>query len=373
MYLGNSQIQTGMASWGVSHTRVPTESRPGHVALIGGLYEDPSAVTRGWSANPVAFDSVFNQSSHTFSFGSPDILPMFKDGALYPERVDAWSYGDEEEDFSKDAVGLDLWVLARVKELLANATRDGELDKTLRADGTVFFLHLLGLDTTGHSYRPHGPEYHRNIRVVDYVVEETVRALEKFYGGDGRTAFVFTADHGMSSKGNHGDGELDNTRTPLVAWGAGISGGGISAGHDEYSEGWGLEGARRDVEQADVAVLMVRLFASRSSSTPWADFLVAVHSDRTPYTRQLCGSSAPRLPRCFRVFQGAGCLRQCEANPRRVHREEWYVNFLAGIKLASYPNYFLGRYERGPRRLLQAVPRAGRQPRDGHEERRHAL
>lgn len=44
-----------------------------------------------------------------------------------------------------------------------------------------------------------------NIQIVDSIVRETEALFNDFFQ-DNRTAFVFTADHGMSNIGNHGDG-----------------------------------------------------------------------------------------------------------------------------------------------------------------------
>ena len=96
---------------------------------------------------------------------------MFAQGAT-PGKVDAWCYNNENLDYTKgnpekysdvltllftctDAKTLDIWVLNRLKELFQNATSDANLDTQLRSDKVIFFLHLVGLDNTGHSYRPH--------------------------------------------------------------------------------------------------------------------------------------------------------------------------------------------------------------------------
>lgn len=261
-YLRSRVLEHG--TFGVSHTRVPTESRPGHVALIAGLYEDVAAVTTGWKLNPVNFDSVFNRSRHTWSWGSPDILPMFSTGAV-PGRVTDATYGAEFEDAGRDALELDTWVFDRVKALFKEAETNAELSHSLRQDQNVFFLHLLGLDTNGHANRPYSREYLHNIQVVDQGVREITETVEKFFGDD-ETAFIFTADHGMSDWGSHGDGHPDNTRTPLIVWGAGVAKPntvkqGFAPGHEDgFSHDWHLDHVQRhDVAQADVAALMAYL------------------------------------------------------------------------------------------------------------------
>ena len=44
-------------------------------------------------------------------------------------------------------------------------------------------------------------EYQENIGLVDSGVEELVSVIEDFYHHDGRTAYVFTSDHGMTNWG----------------------------------------------------------------------------------------------------------------------------------------------------------------------------
>ncbi|KAL6899308.1 hypothetical protein ACP4OV_005966 [Aristida adscensionis] len=263
--------------WGVSHARPPTESRPGHVSLIAGFYEDPSAVTKGWKANPVEFDSVFNRSRHTISFGSPDIVPIFCSNLPHS----TWgTYPHEYEDFATetlvaDASFLDHWSFDQFQGLLNRSFDDVKLRQLLLQDKLVIFLHLLGCDTNGHAHRPYSDIYLNNVKVVDQIAESMYNLMENYFK-DNQTAYVFTADHGMSDKGSHGDGHPTNTDTPLVVWGAGVRGPKFLDYTEKPDDGfrfvddhkhdtptpqdWALEGFERvDVNQADIAPLMATL------------------------------------------------------------------------------------------------------------------
>lgn len=256
-------IITEKGSWGISHTRVPTESRPGHVALIAGFYEDVSAVTKGWKDNPVEFDSVFNRSRYVWAWGAADMVHLFTKGD-HGKRVFACTYDNDEVDFAdEDASRLDTWVFTKFEAFLASASTNKTLKHMLQQDKLVFFLHLLGLDTNGHGYNPDSMEYYENIALVDRNIKRVVQLIDEYYQEDGKTAYIFTSDHGMTDWGNHGAGNPSETETPLIAWGAGIGQTRLSGKdgyYDGYSEAWNLSLYQRvDVKQADLAPLMAVL------------------------------------------------------------------------------------------------------------------
>lgn len=229
-------------SWGIAHTRVPTESRPGHVAMLAGIYEDPSAILKGWKSNPVNFDSVINQSTNAWAWGSPDIVSIFNRDQL--PNIHIHSYDSKIEDFGKNDTGLlDTWVFQKVDNFLRfEVAKCVENCKQYYQQGNIYFLHLLGIDTAGHGYKPHSREYKNNIKLVDKNVEKISKLFNSIYN-DNLTAFIFTADHGMTDWGSHGAGTNHETEVPLVAWGAGIR----------------KNQLRRDVNQIDIAPLLASL------------------------------------------------------------------------------------------------------------------
>ncbi|XP_055319471.1 GPI ethanolamine phosphate transferase 1 [Sitodiplosis mosellana] len=244
---------------GISHTRVPTESRPGHVALIAGFYEDPSAVLKGWQRNPIDFDSVFNRSDTTYAWGSPDIISIFTKQSVNNPIV-ANAYAPEFQDVSgkSSTVRLDTWVFDKVTEFLHQDKR-----KIADKNHTVFFLHLLGLDTAGHVHKPNTVLFDTNLREVDEGISKIVALFNDRFP-DGKTAFVFTADHGMSNKGAHGAGTAHETETPIIAWGAGVNYWKNLDHHDTQHETIinDVRVPRFDIKQADATPLMSSLIGT---------------------------------------------------------------------------------------------------------------
>lgn len=106
--------------------------------------ERPQSLIELWPMELIPLATVFNQSVHSWLFGSPDIVPMF---AQYP-HVEEYHYQPEEEDFAaadgdnfvsfncgmeelmtdNDAASLlDIWVFRKVVSMF----RDAELNATL--------------------------------------------------------------------------------------------------------------------------------------------------------------------------------------------------------------------------------------------------
>uniref|UniRef100_A0A1A9VDD4 GPI ethanolamine phosphate transferase 1 n=1 Tax=Glossina austeni TaxID=7395 RepID=A0A1A9VDD4_GLOAU len=205
---------------GISHTRVPTESRPGHIALIAGFYEDPSAVTRGWKENPIEFDTIFQHARRTYAWGSHDILRIFNKSSRrdVEGRLTFDAYNHELDFWGKvKSYELDKWVFSRVEDFLKRKRKILQ-----KVDKVYFFLHLLGLDTAGHIHKPQTALFLENLFITEAGIYKIYRLFEQIFE-DQKTAYILTSDHGMTDSGSHGAAQPHETETPFYMWGAGIN------------------------------------------------------------------------------------------------------------------------------------------------------
>ncbi|XP_055377960.1 GPI ethanolamine phosphate transferase 1 [Condylostylus longicornis] len=276
---------------GISHTRVPTESRPGHIALIAGLYEDPSAVTKGWKENPIDFDSVFNRSYITRAWGASDILSIFAK-CTDKEKIEIFMY-DHDLDFSgKDKTyKLDEWVFDRFEKFLESSDKI----KLKSERKVIYFLHLLGLDSSGHIHLPNTKLFNENLNYTEGRIYDLYQKFEEIFD-DKLTAYILTSDHGMSDTGAHGAGSQAETDTPLFVWGAGVKtctkDNLISKNYIKFGR---YEIPLLEVEQAAVAPLMSSLIGVAAPMNNYGKLPVEILNVSDEYAAEAVFNNAKQI------------------------------------------------------------------------------
>ncbi|CAL8099098.1 unnamed protein product [Calicophoron daubneyi] len=266
-------------SWGLSHTRVPTESRPCHIAMFGGFYEDVASVTKGWQANPVEFDSIFNRSSRAWAWGTHEVVSSF--GLNAAKHITTVHSPRELADLAKhDIIEIDKWTVDQFLASLHDkqngffatspsaAVATGELHK-----GNFAFLHMDAADMIGHAMKPGSSQYTEMLKNLDLLISRLVQEVDRATQGTNfRVAYIFTSDHGMTEWGSHGSGSLHETVTPLIAWGAGIvkprplppdANENVASEVDTYGIPVGNHGRHRwEIRQADLCPLLASLLGT---------------------------------------------------------------------------------------------------------------
>lgn len=184
-------------------------------------------------------------------------MPIFAKGT---DRVIAETYESSDEVFGENAQTqlVDKWVFDKVKEFLND---DEKVQEIKQQDKIIFFLHLLGMDTSGHIHKPLSEKYTENLKYVDEGIKEILTLFEEKFN-DNSTAFIFTSDHGMTNRGSHGSGQKFETETPFLAFGRGINYWKL-AKEDFMTRTYvtidGFNIPRYDLQQADVTPLMSTL------------------------------------------------------------------------------------------------------------------
>lgn len=255
-------IVTKKGVYGVSHTKVPTETKPGFTAICSGHYEDASLALKDLYDEVVTLDSVFNQSKYSWGIGHN--ADMFKDIAKQMEIIPSNTVQDFNNELSKEEdYKLFRILIQKMKD--AQSNKNSELYRRLNSNKIAFLIHLVQTDSIGHYYGPKSNEIRNHLIELDSYYEKLYNFFNEFYN-DNKTTYIITADHGMDLRKAHGDGQPDCTRTPFVIWGSGIRESKYrekKPEEEDTPEDWNLNNyERKDISQIDITPLIAGLLGT---------------------------------------------------------------------------------------------------------------
>ena len=245
--------------YGISHTKVPTETKPDFTAMFSGHFSDASLALKDLYSENVLSDSIFNQSNHAWGIGVDACL--FTETAKNMECVPF----EGMQDYSDVKAEINNYkVFDTMIDLLNKAKNEtnGEEYKNLKKNKLSFLYHLIQTDTIGHLNGPKSERLVNHLAVLDSYFQKFEKTFNDFFQ-DNKTTFIVTADHGMDDRKAHGDGNPDSTRTPFVIWGSGIRKAiprEKKPEEEDTPSNWNLDKiVRRDISQIDICPLSASL------------------------------------------------------------------------------------------------------------------
>ncbi|KAH8288758.1 hypothetical protein KR054_009283 [Drosophila jambulina] len=195
----------------ISRTLAPTQTATGHIAIFGGLRQDPTAALVNFRYVPVYYDTVFNRSRTAIGWihRFVELVFVYLPHGGAPLR---FTVGYDKK------LNFDAWVFNQVEEFLA---RSDNVREVLSLKGVVFFVYLADMDAWAHRYTPVSPEFDEQLLYTQKGIYTTYEFFEEVFN-DSRTAYLLTSDHGMRDSGYHGTSTPHEIETPLFLWGAGV-------------------------------------------------------------------------------------------------------------------------------------------------------
>ena len=246
-------IVTKRGVYGISHSKVPTESGPCFTAICSGHLEYASLILKDLSDEEVIFDSIFNQTKYSFGIG--------KDSCKFGKIAKQLECFNKEgyNGYPQDCILIDE-LIAKMSETKYN--KNNELYKRLTSNKIAFIIHIEDTDGKGHFWGPKTESMFNYLIRLDSYYEKLEKFFKDFYNDD-KTTFIITSDHGMDMQRGHGDGKPDCTRTPFVIWGSGIRKAiyrDKKPDNEDTPSNWTLDNyVRNDINQIDIAPLIAGL------------------------------------------------------------------------------------------------------------------